>query len=272
MDSSLTCPNCGSTAMEGAATCNNCGSLLTPPAPQQPSEPPPEPAGAGGPKFSQPGTAGGFSLNLADVAKRWNVEQSPILIAALAMLGVALAVGTYAIITSLLAGDTDFEARSDAQALFLFAIPLSVGASALMAYLRLQAGPLSGEPDEQDRQFMYVLYGFSIAFMLPMLFKGFDEGLEAETAWYYYAQLFAFFALALCLIAKPVPSQMGTTSSSMIGLIAVGVAVVAGAIGVIQGMSSDFSSFAIGVTLEDAALVLMTLSLAWFLGMRRAEN
>jgi hypothetical protein len=209
---------------------------------------------------------------LSDLRLRWGLEQSPVFTGALVLAGLALVLGTIAVIMFLIAGDTDLGQKDDAFAMFAVAIPAAVGAAGLLTYLRLEAGPLSGDVHPQDRNIGFVIFGFSLVFTLLMLYKGLDEGLDAETAWYYYALLFAFFAMGFCLIAKPIPAILGGIASSMIGLIGVAVGIIFAVIGALQYRSDDFSAYAMGYSMIDAAFVVMLLVLAWFLGMRRAES
>jgi hypothetical protein len=270
----LNCPNCGSTAMPGATTCSNCGASLTPlpddPTPDSPPAAGPD-AEASGPTFSRPAMPG-LSFSPAALSKRWGVEQSPVLIVALVLAAVALLAGTVAVISLLLADVDEFDQKDDAHVLFYLAIPLALGAAALMAHLRLKAGAPESKPAIHDQRIAYGLFGLSVVFALLSLFKGFDESLSAEAAWYDYSQLFAFFALGMAIISRPIPRALGSIDASMIGLIAVGIAVVFGVIGGIQARSGSFSTYAMGVTMEDGALIAATLALAWFLGMRRASE
>jgi hypothetical protein len=209
---------------------------------------------------------------LGDFRSRWRIEQTPAFTAVLILWAVAFVVGTYSVISWLTAGDGDFEQQSDASVSAFFSVVLAVGAAALLAYVRMDAGRLEGGAHQQDQRLFYGLCGLSIIFLLLSLFKGLDESLDAEGAWYHYSLLYALFALGFALVAKPTPSALGGLAPEMIAYIAIGLAVIFGAIGAIQGRSNDFSSYSMGVSLLDAAFVLVTLSLAWFLGMRRTES
>jgi hypothetical protein len=207
---------------------------------------------------------------LGDLRSRWGIEQSPAFSAVLVMWAVAFAVGTFSVISWLTAGDGDFEQQSDASVSAFFSVVVAVGAAALLAYLRADAGRLEGEAHQQDQRLFYALCGLSIIFLLLSLFKGLDESLDAEAAWYHYSLLYALFALGFALIAKPTPAALGGLATEIVAYVAVGLAMLFGVVGVIQGRSNDFSTYSMGVSLLDAAFVLVTLALAWFLGLRRA--
>jgi hypothetical protein len=208
---------------------------------------------------------------LDDVRSRWGVGQSPALIGALVLALVALAVGTLAVISYLIAGDDEPSQKFDAQVWFALALPLAFGAAALFVLVRLQSGPLRGEAGAQDWQGYLVLNGFAVVFALLGLIKGFDESFEALDAWFSYSVVFSFLALGLAAVARPVPATVAGTSASVVGLAAVGIAVVILLIGTLQGRSDDFSTYAQGISLQRAGFVLMILAFAWFSGMRKAE-
>lgn len=282
------CPNCGAALPAGATTCASCGHSLseaptvqvpTPqppeqasPPPQQsaaPPPPPPPPPTAQPPSAAAPGTS--VSDMLEDVRTRWGVGQSPALIAALVLAAAAVAIGTLATISYLIAGDDEISQKFDAQVWFSLAIPLSLGAAALLVLVRLQSGAPREETAAQDWQGYLVLNGLVVVFALLGLFKGFDESFEAMDAWFSYSAVFAFLTLGLAAIARPVPANLGGTNGSVAGLAAVGIGVVVLLIGTLQGRSDDFSTYAQGISLQRAGFVLMLLAFAWFLGMRKAE-
>ncbi|HUF52248.1 MAG TPA: hypothetical protein VMR52_00555 [Dehalococcoidia bacterium] len=209
---------------------------------------------------------------LTDARSRWGVEQSPVFTAALVLAAAAFVLGTIAVILFLVAASDDPGQRDDAFAMFSVAIPAAIGAAALLAYLRLEAGTLSGPVHSQDRMIGFAIYGLCLVFTLLMLYKGLDESLSAETGWYYYALLFAFFALGFNIIARPVPAVLAGVASAMIGFVGIAVAMVVAVIGALQYRSDDFSTYAMGYTLIDAALIVALLSIAWFLGMRRVDS
>jgi hypothetical protein len=245
--------------------CSACGRQLSggaSPAAPAPSQPAPE--------AQRSPAAGGKSVSemLGDVTSRWGVERGPVLIAALVLAVVALLAGTYAEITGLTADNG--ESQADASAWFYMALPMAFGAAALLLLARLEAGPPTRSAATQDQQALYVIGGFSLGFTVMALIKGFDKGLDAESFWWDYAFLFALFAIGLAAVARPVPAAVNGIASRMIGLVVIGVGAVFAVIGALQGQSNDFSTYSMGVTLEDAGFVLMVLSFAWFLGMRKS--
>lgn len=208
---------------------------------------------------------------LGDLRSRWGLEQTPLFTAALILAGLALVIGTIAVIMFLIAASDDGGQKNDAYSLFSIALPAALGAAGLLAYLRLETGPLSGEVHSQDRMIGFGINGFCLLFILLMLYKGLDESLAAESAYYYYALLFAFFALGFSVIAKPTPAALGGMASAMIGFVGIGVAMVLAVIGAIQYRSDSYSTYAMGATFLDAAFVIVALIFAWFLGMRKAS-
>lgn len=264
MTDAATCPNCGNALAEGVSTCANCGHQLAPPS----SDPPP----SGGPTFSRPAAPSAVNVDLAEMRKRWGVKQTPYFTTALALAAVALAVGTLAVISYLIAGDTDTEQKLDAQAWFSLSIGLSIGAAAVMILVRLQSGAPAAAADKQDWQFALVILGFAAIFSLLGLFKGFDKGLDALDAWFSYATLFAFLAVGFFALSRPTPAALGGLKAPVIGVIVIAVGVLLLLIGTMQARSNDFSTYASGLAFERFGQVLMLVALAWFLGLRSAED
>jgi hypothetical protein len=209
---------------------------------------------------------------ITDVRSRWGVEQSPVFIAMLVMAAAAILFATVAVTSGLIAGDDEFEQRFDASVWFQLATPLAIGAAALCVLLRWQSGPTRGEAHREDQTFLYALMGLSLIWALLGVFKGFDEGLDAADYWFSYSLVFALLAVGFAALARPTPAVLGTVNSVSFGLGWVGLGVVLALIGTIQGRSNDFSTFASGIALQQAGLVLMTLALAWFLGLRPASD
>lgn len=280
MATTMNCPNCGSQLPPGAISCARCGhQLATPTTPSASAPPPPpdEPAAVTvtptSARSSQALANAGQSLSqlLADAAGRWGVDKrSPVFTAAAALFTLAFLIGTFALFNLLRAGSDEFDQKSDAAVMFNLALALALGFAALAVLSRLEGGIPAGEPASQDQRIFLAACGLIVVFTLLSLYKGLDESLDAASAWYRYALLFTFFAMGFAFLTRPTPATVGSLSSRIIGLVAVGVSVIFGVVGMIQGRSDDFSTFAMGVTLGDAAIVLAGLAFAWFLGMRKA--
>lgn len=282
----MSCPNCKSQLAPGAVACARCGHRLETPAP-----PVADPAGVPTPVSSDPATqyeptpmasasarsseavsnvGQTLSQMVADAAGRWSVDRrSPVFGAVAALFALAFLIGTVALFNLLRADPGEFDQKSDAAVMFNLALALSLGFAALSLLLRLEGGIPSGDPAPQDQRIFFGMSGLIVAFTLLSLFKGLDESLSAESAWFRYALIFSFLAMGFAAITRPTPGMVGAVASRTIGLVVVGLSVIFGIVGLIQGRSADFSTFAMGVTLGDAAIVLAGLAFAWFLGMRK---
>jgi hypothetical protein len=61
---------------------------------------------------------------------------------------------------------------------------------------------------------------------------------------------------------------VGTVKSTVVGLVAIGISGIALAIGQIQGLSEDNSTYLSGISFQHLGIVGMLLSFGWFLGLR----
>ena len=113
--------------------------------------------------------------------------------------------------------------------------------------------------------------GLIAVWCLLGLFKAFDESWSGQDGWFAYARVYAFLLVAWLVIAKPVPAMIGTMSSTMIGLIKLGVAGGLLLIGLFMGMSDDASTWINGVAFQNLGIVIAIAVLGWFLGMRTEE-
>jgi hypothetical protein len=198
------------------------------------------------------------------------VQQSPVFIAAIGMAVLAFAVGTLGAISLLSAGSGEDLQKLDAEVWLWLGFGLAIASAGVCLLLRLQANPPAGtaEGPSQDRSIGLALLGLTMAFVLLALFKGFDESPDAVLGWTYYADIFAFLAIAWFVIARPTPAMLGGLDSTVIGLGAIAVAAVALLIGLVQGRSEDYSTYVQGLALLRSGIVIALLAFAWFAGMR----
>jgi hypothetical protein len=208
---------------------------------------------------------------LADVGSRWGVAQGPIFIAAIIMAALAVLLSTIGVISFLTAGDGETLQKFDAEVWFWVATGLAIGAAAFCILLRLQGKELTGAPDPSgpDLPAGLVLQGLTLAFIVAMLIKGFDESFDAVFAWASYAEIFAVLAIAWFVITRPTPKALAGLDASVVGMGAVAAALVVLVIGLFQGRSEDFSTYVQGVAFLRGGIVVMLLAFAWFIGMRR---
>jgi hypothetical protein len=207
----------------------------------------------------------------SDATSRWSVDRSsPVFTAAAALFALAFLIGTLALFNYLRADFNEFNQKSDAAVLFNLSLALGLGSAALALLARLEGGIPAGDVAPQDQRIFFAICGLILAYTAVSLFKGLDESLDAQSAWYRYALLFTFFAMGFAALTRPTPSMVGSVSARTVGLVVVGVAVIFAIFGMIQGRSDDFSTFAMGVSFSDAGIVLAGLAFAWFLGLRKA--
>lgn len=266
MATSGNCPNCGSVLAPGAIACARCGHQLSEAAPQ-------EARPAAGPTFQKPAAAGAQSIDVAktfaDVRRRWGVENSNIFLAAAVMAVIAFLISTIAG-PSLVAADAEaFNRRFDNAVWLQLAFGLALGAAALAVLIRWQSGPPErSEASQLDFRIGAGLAGVTLVFVLLGLIKGFDGSFDGVDAWFRYANVYAMLVLAIFAISRPVPSQFGGTESTLVGLGAVGVSVVVLVIGQFMGLSDKNDTFVNGLAFQNLGVTLLTLSLAWFLGLQ----
>lgn len=229
------------------------------------------------PKASKAGQASGSSpgadigAELAEVRERLGVQQTPFLVAAVVLALAAFAVSTIAHIIYLTAdgGDTWF----DMQVTLQLGQGAALIAAALLVLVRWQAGPRGKvDPAGPDLKIALGVAGLIAAFCLVGLFKAFDESWEAQDSWFSYARVYAILLVGWLVVARPVPETIGTMASTMIGLIALGVAAVTLIIGEFMGISNDFSTYVNGVAFQNLGTVAVIMALGWFLGLQPKGN
>lgn len=269
MATPVNCPNCGSTLAPGVMACARCGHKLN-------VEPAAEPAAPAGPQFPRPATAAPSppaSLNvqqmLVDTRARWGIQQTPYFAGVIALAGLALLVGTIAHISYLTAGSAAFAKHLHNAVWLALSIGFAFAAAALAVLVRRASGTQpAATAQNPDLRVAAGLAGLALLFALVGMIIGMGgRGLAADS-WERYAQLFAFLALAWVVLSRPVPAELGTTSTATIGLIALAGGVGALVIGQIMGLSNSNDSYVGGVSWQAAGIVLVTLVLGWFLGMR----
>lgn len=278
------CPQCGTPVSPGATACTACGHSLTagrepspvstPPASQDaPVAPNPPPEAEPARSTPAPSAPKAVLIDVSaifnETRERWGVAQPHLLLAALALASIAFAVSTLANISYLTAGDNSQLQKFDAQVWFQFALGAAIGSAALLVLVRRQAGiPPAGTGSAVDLRGGYVLAGLTMAFSLAGLFKGMDESFEAQDSWFGYARVFGFLAIGWFAVSRPVPEAIGAVKPAMVGLVALGVSGLALAIGQIQGLSEDNSTYLSGISFQQLGSVGMLLSFGWFLGLR----
>jgi hypothetical protein len=269
MATPVNCPNCGSTLAPSVAFCARCGHKLGEeptgttasgqPLPRPATVPPPPPAAA--------------SIDIRtivnDVCERWGVSQTSYLAATAALAGLALVIGTIAHISYLTAGSAAFAKHLHNAVWLALSIGFAFAAAALAVLVRRASGTQpAATAQNPDLRVAAGLAGLALLFALVGMIIGMGgRGLAADS-WERYAQLFAFLALAWVVLSRPVPAELGTTSTATIGLIALAGGVGALVIGQIMGLSNSNDSYVGGVSWQAAGIVLVTLVLGWFLGMR----
>jgi hypothetical protein len=265
MTASGNCPNCGSTLAPGAIACARCGHQLSDPAP--PEAPP------GGPSFSKPPASVPSAIDvasiIADTRRRWGVENNNIFLAAAVMAVIAFLISTVAG-PSLVAADAEaFNRRIDNSVWLQLAFGLALGAASLAVLIRWQSGPPERSGASQmDFRIGAGLAGVTLVFVLLGLIKGFDGSFDGVDSWSRYANVYAMLVLAVFAISRPVPSRLGGTESTLVGLVAVCVSVAGLVIGQFMGLSDQNDTFVNGLAFQNLGVILMTLSLAWFLGLQ----
>lgn len=271
MVTSGNCPNCGSTLPPGAIACARCGHQLKEAAP---SEAPP----AAGPTFQKPSAQPQQSLDLAgafaDLRKRWKVENSNLFLAALAMAVLAFLISTIAGPSLVAAGADNLGRRIDNGVWLQLAFGLALGAAALCILIRWESGPPDHTADTERIDFRVGggLAGVTLLFMLLSLFKGFDGSFDGVDSWYRYANVYSVLTVAIFAISRPIPPTIGGAASTMIGQVAIGIGVALLVIGQFMGLSNKNDTFVNGLAFQSVGIILMTLSLGWFLGFQPREN
>jgi hypothetical protein len=267
MVTSGNCPNCGSTLPPGAIACARCGHKLAEPAP---TEAPP----AAGPTFQKPSAQQQQSIDLAgafaDVRKRWKVEHSNVFIAALAMAVLAFLISTIAGPSLVAAGDDAFDRRIDNGVWLQLAFGLALGAAALCILIRWESGPpeMTADTERIDFRVGAGLAGVTLLFMLLSLFKGFDGSFDGVDSWFRYAMVYAALVVAIFAISRPIPPTIGGTTSTMVGQVAIGIGAALLVIGQFMGLSNSNDTFVNGLAFQSVGIILMILSLGWFLGLQ----
>jgi len=270
MSATGSCPNCGSTLAPGAINCARCGYQLREPAPLEaaPAGPPIEKASSESPPSFDFGQTYGelrqrASREFSELKARWRVENQTVFLAALAMAALSF-------IIARIAGPSFVnDADSDSAVWLQLALGLALGAAALAVYIRWESGP-PRESAESEIDYIVggVLAGITMIFALLCVFKGFDGSIGGVDAWFRYAFVYAVLVVAIFAIARPTPRMVRTTASTTVGLTAVGLAAGALVLGQIFGLSNNVDTFATGVSFQYFGLILMVLSLGWFLGLK----
>lgn len=281
---SVTCPQCGTPVLSGAAICTACGHQLDEPvaaappvdvvAPEQanadaPYESPPPRTTLPGTEVPQkPRTSLDAPRLLNETRERWGVEaSSPTFIAALLMAALAFLIGTYAVISYLIADLGEVRQKLDAAIWLQLASGAGIGAAALLVLERWRSSTVPADSRGLDLRVGLAICALVLIFVLLGLFKGQDESQDAMDAWMSYAQLFAILAIGWFAISRPIPLEVMSLPSVVIGMGAVAVGLILLLIGTLQARSDDFSSFVSGLSFQGAGIALMLLALGWFLGL-----
>ena len=273
MTTPVNCPNCGSTLAPGAPNCARCGKEF-PEDPVTEAGPPAAPQGAPAtPQFARPApepltptrTSIDIKAEIERAKERWDVTQSPYLIA-LAVVGlVAILVGSLAHTMFLLADD--FKGQSDSIAWFTLARGAAIATVAVAVLVRWQNPSRSGA-HRDDLRIVGVIGGLAGLWMLVGLFLGFDDRLVPEESWYRYAEIFALVAAGYAAISRPFDEMIGSVHTLQIAIGGGIFTAIVFLIGLFMAMSDDASTYSQGVTLQDLGQVLAVLLLALFLGLK----
>jgi len=260
MATPVNCPNCGSTLAPGVTVCARCGHKLDDPPPETP---------AAGPQFTktpaplQP-TQIKLNLNFAEMRARWGLEQSPYLLAAVALWIAAIGFGTLGHILFLTASTPNDQASG--QSWFNIGIAAAIGAVAMGVLVHWQQPSRKGGALD-DQRIVGVLGALSLLWIFIAIIFGFSKRLDPETSWFYYAELFAFATMAWCVISRPLPAVFGTMKTQNIGFAGMAACAIALFIGLIMSGSNSYATYSKGVSFQDLGFVLVVLVLAAFLGL-----
>jgi hypothetical protein len=285
MTTPVNCPNCGSQLPPGAPSCARCGERFDvepevtleaeapapEPPPKLPSATPPPRATTGTGHAASGDAAKAIQEYLADSRARWGLEQTPFLLAVVALTLLAFVIGTIALSLLLTAGSDDIKRQLNNAVWLTTAGAAAFGGLVLAILVRNEATGSPAAPDVNSVDFRaaMVVGGLALLWSLIAVITGMGGHPENGEAWARYSAVFAFITATLLVLAQPVPVMLGTMKTTTIGVIAAGVAAVALFIGTIQGMSDSFDTYIGGLALQQLAINVLILDLGWMLGMQR---